>query len=240
MDVVLSKRAQGSRGRDLAELVVGYALILAVIWSPHVTQHWLYWVGFAFIIGSSLLRLDLLKRSGLGARGFLSSLWVVIAALTMGAFAVLVARDVGTYHPLYSPPPFLIHVSGYVIWAFLQQFILQGYVLLRLLRLGLSPRRAVVVAAVMFTCAHIPNPVLMPLTLVWGLLSCLLFLRYRNLYTLGLAHGILGICIAVTVPNALQHHMRVGMGYFHYHAPAAHRAVLRRGISRGARRARPR
>ncbi len=206
-----------SRRRDLFEIVVGYLLILVVIWSPHLTQHWLYWVGFAFIIGSSLLRRDLLARSGLGLRGVLPSLWIVIAALMLAAFAVMAARNLGTYHPLYSPPPFLIHVSGYVIWAFLQQFILQGYVLLRLLRLGLSPRRAVVVAAVMFTCAHIPNPVLMPLTLVWGTISCVLFLRYRNLYTLGLAHGILGICIAVTVPNAIQHHMRVGLGYIDYH-----------------------
>lgn len=227
MDGVSSKVKRGSRKRDLFELVVGYVLILAVIWSPHVSQHWLYWVGFAFIIGSSLLRRDLWRDSGLGPRGLLPSLWVVVAALTLAALAVMAARDAGTYHPLYSPPPFLIHVSGYVIWALLQQFILQAYVLLRLLRLGLTPRRAVVTAAVMFTCAHIPNPVLMPLTLVWGLISCVLFLRYRNLYTLGLAHGILGICIAVTVPNAMQHHMRVGLGYIHYHAHSAHRAHSR-------------
>ncbi len=223
MDGVSSKVKQGSGRRDLFELVVGYGLILAVIWSPQVSQHWLYWVGFAFIIGSSVLRRDLWHDSGLGLRGFLSSLWVVAVALTLAALAVLLARDAGTYHPLYSPPPFLIHVSGYVVWALLQQFILQGYVQLRLLRLGLTPRRAVVTAVVMFTCAHIPNPVLMPLTLVWGLISCVLFLRYRNLYTLGLAHGILGICIAVTVPNAVQHHMRVGLGYIDYHAHAAHR-----------------
>lgn len=206
-------------------MAAAYLLILAVIWSPHATQHWLYWVGFAFIIGSSLLRWDLLRRAGLGPGGFLPSLWVVIAALTVAALAVMVARDLGTYHPLYSPPPFLVHVSGYVIWSFLQEFILQGYVLLRLLRLGLSSRRAVVVAALMFTCAHLPNPVLVPLTLVWGLIACMLFLRYRNLYTLGLAHGILGICIAVTVPNAIQHHMRVGLGYIDYHAHAAHQVA---------------
>jgi len=216
-----------SRRRDLFELVVGYLLILVVIWSPHTTQHWLYWVGFAFIIGSSLLRRDLLARSGLGLQGLLPSLWIVIAALTLAAFAVMVARDLGPYHPLYRPPPFLIHVSGYLIWALLQQFILQGYVLLRLFRLNLPPRWAVVVAAVMFMCAHIPNPVLMPLALAWGLISCVLFLRYRNLFTLGLAHGILGICIAVTVPNAIQHHMRVGLGYMHYHPHHVYRVVGR-------------
>ena len=57
--------------RDLFEIAAAYLLILVVIWSPHATQHWLYWVGFAFIIGSSLLRRDLLARSGLGLRGLL-------------------------------------------------------------------------------------------------------------------------------------------------------------------------
>lgn len=215
--------SEASPKRDLFELVVGYLLILAVIWSPHGPQHILYWVGFAFIIGSSVLRRDLLRQSGFGMHGFLPSLWIVIAALTFSAFAVMVSRDLSTYHPLYSPPPFLVHISGYMIWAFLQQFILQGYVLLRLMRLKVPLPLAVVTAALMFCCAHIPNPVLVPLTLVWGLISCTVFLRYRNLYTLGLAHGILGICIAVTVPNAIQHHMRVGLGYLHYHSHAVHR-----------------
>lgn len=227
MVAVLYKHFPESRGRDLLELIFGYALILAVIWSPHLTQHWLYWVGLAFILGTSLIRPELLRESGLGRRGFLPSFWVVVAALTLCALALMVARNLGTYHRLYSPPPFLIHVSGYLIWALLQQFILQGYVLLRLLRLGLQARWAIVAAAAMFTCAHFPNPVLMPLTLVWGLLSCRLFLRYRNLYTLGLAHGILGICIAVTVPNAMQHHMRVGVGYLEYRTHAAQPVVRR-------------
>lgn len=224
MVAVWTKLSRASRRRDLLEIVVAYLLILGAIWSPHGAQHVLFWVGFAFIVGSSLLRRDLLARSGLGVSGVLPSLWIVIAAVTVSAFAVLVARNAGTYHPLYSPPPFLVHVSGYVIWSVLQEFILQGYVLLRLLRLDVPPRWAVVMAALLFTFAHIPNPVLAPLTLVWGLIACAMFLRYRNLYTLGVAHGILGICIAVTVPNAIQHHMRVGMGYLKYHQHAVHRA----------------
>jgi membrane protease YdiL (CAAX protease family) len=99
----------------------------------------------------------------------------------------------------------------------MQQFILQVYVLLRFLRLGMRRTPAVALAAVLFAIAHIPNPVLVSLTLVWGTISCLLFLRYRNLYALALAHGILGMCLAVTVPNHIHHHMRVGLGYLQYH-----------------------
>ena len=48
--------------------------------------------------------------------------------------------------------------------------------------------------------------------------SCWLFRRYRNLYMLGLAQGLLGLCFAICVPDAMHHHMRVGLGYFHYHS----------------------
>jgi hypothetical protein len=55
-----------------------------------------------------------------------------------------------------------------------------------------------------------------PVTLVWGAISCLLFRRYHNLYALGLAQGLLGLCFAICVPDALHHHLRVGLGYLRY------------------------
>jgi membrane protease YdiL (CAAX protease family) len=108
-------------------------------------------------------------------------------------------------------------MAGYLLWAFEQQFILQDYFLFRLLRTLPNEYSAVVGAALLFSTAHIPNPVLMAVTLVFGLASCALFLHYRNLYALGLVHGILGLCVAISVPNAVTHHMTVGLGYLRYH-----------------------
>jgi len=72
----------------------------------------------------------------------------------------------------------------------------------------------------------VPNPFLMPATLLWGFASCLLFLRYRNLYPLMMAHAILGITVAITIPGPVVHNMRVGLGYLtyrsHKHAPHMH------------------
>ena len=42
-------------------------------------------------------------------------------------------------------------------------------------------------------------------------------MHYRSLYSLGTVHAVLGMCIAFTVPNAVHHHMRVGLGYIRYH-----------------------
>ena len=99
----------------------------------------------------------------------------------------------------------------------MQQFLLQIYFLLRLQRMLPGKVAPVVAAAGLFALAHLPNPVLTPITLVWGIAACVLFLRYRNIYALGIAHGILGLCVAVIVPEPLQHHMRVGIGYYRYH-----------------------
>jgi membrane protease YdiL (CAAX protease family) len=75
---------------------------------------------------------------------------------------------------------------------------------------------AAAVTAGLFAVAHLPNPVLTLITLVFGLASCFFFLHYRNLVPLAIAHAILGIAIAVTIPNAINHNMRVGIGYLTY------------------------
>jgi hypothetical protein len=122
-------------------------------------------------------------------------------------------------HTLHAPRGRLLLVQrfwNYALWSVLQQFMLQVLFLARLLRLLPDRRLAVLGAASLFAVAHLPNPMLTALTLVWGVLSCMIFLRYRNLYTVGIIHAVLGFCIAVTVPGAVQHDMRVGRGYLHY------------------------
>jgi hypothetical protein len=60
--------------------------------------------------------------------------------------------------------------------------------------------------------------------LVWGFAACLLFLNYRNLYPLALAHAIFGIAVAVTLPRPVIRNMLVGLGYLTYPAHHDHRA----------------
>jgi membrane protease YdiL (CAAX protease family) len=209
------------RLRDLAELLIGYGLILVVVWTPNPWQRVLYWVTFAFIAVTAWLGHRAPETNGLGTRGLLPSLWIVAAAVAVSLACVGVAQRLHTLHRLYGPLPVAEHLAGYALWALMQQFILQIYILLRLLRLGLRRPAAIAAATILFAIAHIPNPLLVPLTLAWGAASCLLFLRYRNLYALALAHGILGMTLAVSVPNHIHHHMRVGLGYIEYH----HRAT---------------
>ena len=157
-----------------------------------------------------------LNQLGLSWRGFVSSLWILPAAVVTAAAGILLARASGTMHDLFKPD--ISHVGGYVIWTIYQQFLLQDYFMPRLTRL-LNVEAAIAFAAVLFAIAHLPNVVLTVATVVWGAISCALFRRYRSIVVLGLAQGLLGLCFAVCVPDAYVHHMRVGLGYWSYHPP---------------------
>jgi hypothetical protein len=208
--------ASRARSRDIVELSIGYALIVIAVWTPLPVQRVLFWVAFSWIMSTTLLSRDDRDSLGLGLCGIRRSLWIVGIALALAIIDLLISLRYSALHPLYGPVPFGRHVWGYVIWAFLQQFVLQDFFLLRLMRLLPTRTAAIFTAAALFSIAHLPNPLLSVATLVWGLAACAIFLKYRSLYVLGLVHGILGLSIAVSVPNAVHRHMRVGLGYLRY------------------------
>jgi membrane protease YdiL (CAAX protease family) len=153
---------------------------------------------------------------GLRATCWLHSVWLVGAALTAAALAMTVAAEMHTLHAPDSVASFFGRYGGYILFAFVQQALLQDYFLLRLLRLTRGPVYAAVGAAAMFSLAHLPNPILTVITFGWGLMACLWFLRYRSLYPLAVAHAILGITVAMCVPGPVIRNMRVGLGYLTY------------------------
>lgn len=212
------------RVRDLAELVIGYTLILVVIWTERPWQRWLYWIAAAYLIATLCASRTNFCEMGLRPARPFRSLWIVFVALGAAAIAVLVASHVGTLAWPGGISAFAHRYAGYAIWAAGQQVLLQDFFLLRLLRLLPSRRTAVLTATAIFSLAHLPNPILTVVTLVWGLASCLLFLHYRNLYPLAIAHAVLGIAIGMTVPGPVIRNMRVGLGYLtyprhHFHPP---------------------
>src|SRR5216684_1820269 len=109
-----------------------------------------------------------------------------------------------------------IHLTWqYVVWALIQEFILQSFFFTRCEEL-FGGTAAVWVAATLFAAAHLPSPILTTFTLLAGLFFCEMFRRYRSIYPIGIVHAALGLTIAVTVPDSLLHHMRVGIGYLRY------------------------
>jgi membrane protease YdiL (CAAX protease family) len=204
--------------RTLAELTIGFAAILVVLWLP--TREQLIFGPIALLAPLILVlrQKPTLSDLGLHWRGSVSSLWILPAAAVAATAGILMARAAGTFHELYKPD--LAHVGGYVLWTIYQQILLQDYFMPRLEGV-LNTDAAIAFAAVLFAMAHLPNVVLTVATLVWGAVSCALFRRCRSVVVLGITQGLLGLCFAVCVPDAYLHHMRVGLGYWHYHPTIA-------------------
>jgi membrane protease YdiL (CAAX protease family) len=209
-------RAESGSSRDLIEIILGYGLILFVLWMPEFPQRILSPVALIFTLTVVLARRPRLNELGVGRRGLVRSFWILPAAIVLAIVSMLVAKELGTLHPLYKGD--LKHIVGYVLWTLYQQFLLNDYFMPRLTRLLASEDAAVGLSAVLFAAAHLPNLPLTAATLVWGAISCALFRRYHNIYALGLAQGLLGLCFAICVPDSLHHHLRVGLGYLRYHA----------------------
>jgi membrane protease YdiL (CAAX protease family) len=200
--------------RDLLELLLGYGLILFTLWMPETPQRILSPIALVVTLAIVLASRPTLDDLGLTRRGLAQSFWILPAAIVLAVASVLVAKRIGTLHPLYKTD--FRHIAGYVLWTLYQQFLLNDLFMPRLTRLLPTENAAVALAAVLFAIAHLPNLPLTGVTLVWGAISCALFRRYHNLYALGLAQGLLGLCFAICVPDALHHHLRVGLGYLRY------------------------
>jgi Type II CAAX prenyl endopeptidase Rce1-like len=207
-------RSQPGFNRDLLEIIFGYGCILFVLWMPEFPQRILSPVALVVTLAIVLARRPSLADLGLGRRGLGPSWWILPAAIVVAIVSLLVARQIGTLHPLYKGD--FKHIAGYVLWTLYQQLLMNDLFMPRLTRLLGGESAAVGVAAVLFSAAHLPNLPLTAATLVWGAISCGLFVRYRNLYAVGLAQGILGLCFALCVPDAMHHHLRVGLGYLRY------------------------
>jgi hypothetical protein len=210
-------RPEPGTTRDLVELLFGYGLILFVIWMPEFPQRLLSPVALIVTLAIVLARRQRRDELGLGLRGLVPSLWILPAAVALTFPSIAAAKYLGTLHPLYKGD--FKHVAGYVLWTLYQQFLLNDYFMPRLTRLLASQSAAVGTAAVLFSAAHLPSIWLALATFIWGAISCALFLRYRNLYALGLAQGLLGLAFAICIPDAIHHHLRVGLGYLRYRPP---------------------
>lgn len=210
---------------DLLDVSLIFAGIMFALWTAGVMQSVFIGVILAWVFFSVMRSRRTAEELGLSGRGFRASAWVVAAAALIAAVSILIAWRLKTLHAVLHGFVPETSFAAYTVWALMQQFLLMNIFLYKFLRILRSRLGAVLLAGILFATAHIPNPLLMAVTLTWGVVGCVLFLRYRNLYTLALAHAIMGLTLAITVPDAMQHQMRVGMSYLRWH-PAVHRGLV--------------
>ena len=198
------------------QIAIGYAALEAAFWTEGRTQAIASLLAAVVIIALTFLTPRSASQLGLDLPHTPRVLWAVVAAIAAGALIVLIAAVTGSIHRLYGSQPVALHAVAYVLWALVQQFILQSFFYVRVESRFGNSWSTVALTALLFCVAHIPNPVLVPATFLGGLFFCGLFRRYRSIYPLAIAHAILGLALAISVSDAVLHHMRIGIAYLHY------------------------
>jgi len=210
-----------------AQIIVAFLFLEFAIWAPtpEIRDRW---AAIATITILALILTDVLldhssrslrsslHRLGLGLPKMFGASVVLGIGLATIVFMVILVSWAGGEIPA-NPTwfPNLQSAWGYIIWAMLQEFLLQSFFFNRCEELYGSSA-AVWMASTLFAAAHLPNPVLTTAALIGALFFCEMFRRYRSIYVLGIAHAMLGLTLAILMPDSLLHHMRVGIGYLRY------------------------
>jgi len=210
--------ASAPRTADALEAVGVFVLILIHIWwvAAYFRPAWL--AILALVVYSHRRRHETLAWLGFRPDNFLRCVRD-FAPLIIGLAGVPLALGVlfGTLRP-WGLQKAAVFVSYYCIWGTFQQYALNGYFVNRLsAAAGPGEQRWVaLLAATLFSVAHAPNWFLVSVTFTLGLLCARIYLTYRNLLFLGIAHGIIGSALYVTVPDWMSLHFHIGPRAMHY------------------------
>jgi len=198
------------------QLVIGYGLIECALWSPRITirNRWALVAAIVIVI-FFLLDRPSIRRMGLGLPSTLGASVVLAISFAAAIVMIFFVQSIGGQIAPLPTWTTLFRSSGYVIWALLQELLLQSFFFTRCEDL-FGTSGAVWVAATLFAAAHLPNLILTTLALVGGLFFCEMFRRYRSIYPIGIVHALLGLTVAITMPDSLLHHMRAGIGFLQY------------------------
>lgn len=195
------------------QLIVAYVLMERALWSSGLAYQnkWVFITAFA-VVAFVVVDRPSIQRLGLGLPSGFGAGLILAVSLATAMILVFAVRGAGGQIPANPTWPSLHLAWQYVVWALVQEFMLQSFFFTRCEEL-FGSSTAVWTTATLFSAAHLPSPVLTTLTLVGGLFFCEMFRRYRSIYPIGVVHAVLGLTVAMTMPNSLLHHMRVGIGY---------------------------
>jgi len=197
-----------------------FALVACYLWWGRFAYHkpillvLTYSGAIAVILASHLYFRDSLRKLGLRFDNFAE-------ALRAGAFPNLILLGTLLVWGLATQG---LSVSWrnstlfYIPWAFMQQYVLQNFLLARFRTILGNSRAAVIAASLMFALIHLPNSTLVVASLVGALVWCGVFLKVPNLFLVSCAHTLLGILLVVFFKFNGLDQLQVGRSGYAYRA----------------------
>ncbi|MDB4285972.1 CPBP family intramembrane metalloprotease [bacterium] len=188
------KRSRGS-WEILAVVLTGIGRFLFMVWLD-----WKVFYIIAAILGWSIYIFSRVKNTsglwekwGFSNKNFASTFYT---CLGFASVSMLVMAAMGYSRGFLSfswdmIPLFLL----YPIWGFIQQFLMQALVSGNLETMGWSKWAIIPFTGLLFGMVHLPFPVLSAATLLMGMAFTWIYLKWKNLWPLGLFHGWLGVIL---------------------------------------------
>jgi len=195
------------------QVILAFLLVECALWAARlsVRSRWAVGTGLIVLL-MAMIDQPSLRKLGLGWPGARGTVATLAVGVGIAALMIVLTGIVGGQIPANPRFPNWQMAWKYLIWALLQQFLLQSFFFSRFEELYGSDR-AVWLSGTLFALVHVPNMILTSCTLFSGLLFCELFRRHRNIYPLGIIHALLGLTLSSVVPESLLQHMRVGIGF---------------------------
>jgi membrane protease YdiL (CAAX protease family) len=196
-----------------AQVIIAFLAVECGVWAARlsVRNRWAMAAGI-IVVTFALVDRPSVRRLGLGLPDAMGSGLMLGVGLTCAVLLMFLSRWVGGPVPANPLFPNMHLAWQYMVWALVQEFIMQSFFFTRCEEL-FGSSTAVWVTATFFAAVHVPNMVLTTFTLIGGLFFCEMFRRYRSIYLLGIVHAVLGLTLSTTIPASLLYHLRVGIGF---------------------------
>ena len=209
------------RTTALVEVTAMVALLLSYIWGwqGFLRGGFLLVTALYFAIGylSHSRRGETARQLGLRFDNFWAATRNASLVVCVGLSVPLaVGAALGTWH-FHGWSRSLAGLPWGLAWGTAQQYGLLCFLYRRLLESLDSPQAATLGAAAIFAALHVPNPFLLGVTFVAGLVSCTLYRREPNVFVLGIAHAAISFVLYGALARSITHGLHVGPGYFTAH-----------------------
>jgi hypothetical protein len=201
--------------KALFEALGVFTMIMLYIWWVRLYSAWIAAPVLGFVISTHFTHGEGARWLGLGWKNFRAAVPVVMPWVGGVSLALLGAGILFRTVRQTTLRQAALSMVAYVVWGLFQQYMLNGYFVNRFAEFQGKPGGNFVplTAAALFALAHLPNWFLMPVTFLGGYVCARVYLRYRSLYVLALAHGIVGFFLFLVVPDSVSAHFLVGPRY---------------------------
>lgn len=175
-------------------------------------------LAFALIISSHRLRRESLAELGFRWDNFLAAMKnLVLPMVAVSMLSLLVGLACSgrpDFLRWHAERGLIVQLGVGFLWGLFQQYVLQGFFNRRAQIVWGPGAWSVVLTALIFAVLHFPNPWLMLITFIGGLVWASIYQRTPNLIALALSHSIMTWVLVSTLPISALNHLRIGFKYF--------------------------